>query len=139
MKKNRSDKKIKPIAVHLLILVMSLIAIVLIKAENNLISEIEHIEHRYGLYAIDFLKMVLGLITIVGAFGFFITSSPRRAHWPPYFRRFFFGTFIFCNIFTQAFFNVFSIPTNKKLVCTLGRCVKKLSVESLITKSNNYD
>lgn len=83
----------------------------------------ENLEYLYGLYAIDLIKIALGIITIFGAFGFFITTSQRRSHWPAHFRRLFFGIFVFCSIFSQAIFNVINVPARKNMICALGKCI----------------
>jgi len=98
----------------------------------------ENLEQLYGLYALDILKMMLGIITIIGAFGFFITTSSKRAHWPAHFRRTFFGIFVFCSIISQALFNVINITTNKKIICVLGKCMKTLS-EKFPKKKDTHD
>jgi hypothetical protein len=126
--KNNSYKmfeKTKRIIIHLLIFIMSLATTIAMRADTQ--HYLVDIEHDYGIYAIDWIKMVLGILIMIGGFGFFITTSARRAHWPVYIRRIFTGIFIFCNIASQAFFNVINVPNNKKLVCMLGRCVKKIS------------
>ncbi len=81
-------------------------------------------EYIAGMHIVDCIKMGLGIITILGALGFFITTSPKRAHWPARSRRIFFGLFVFCNIISQLFFNVLNVPSNKKWVCVLGKCIK---------------
>ena len=98
---------------------------------------IQEIEHAAGMYVIEIIKMLLGIFIIIGAFGFFITTSARRAHWPAQIRRIFFGIFVFCNIFSQAIFNVFNIPANKKIVCILGKCTSKPSFQQ--TKGHHND
>jgi nucleoside recognition membrane protein YjiH len=125
--KNTMRKNVKRTTIQVLILIICFLAVVSLKAESNITTLVDDLEHMYGMYIVDLIKMVLGIITIIGAFGFFITTSPKRAHWPAHFRRIFFGIFVFCNIIGQAFFNVLSVPTNKKLICILGKCVKKLS------------
>lgn len=127
MKNQITKKRTQQIVIQLLFVIVSLTLLITLKAKTTISTIINEIEHEYGLYAIDFIRMGLGILIIIGAFGFFITTSPHRAHWPAHYRRIFFSIFIFCNIISQAFFNVFSVPTNKKLVCILGKCVKKLS------------
>ena len=102
-----------------------------IALKATIAQEISDIEHAYGMYTIEWIKMILGILIMIGGFGFFITTSTRRAHWPVYIRRLFMGIFIFCNIASQAFFNVVNVPNNKKIVCMLGKCVKKISRKSL--------
>lgn len=82
--------------------------------------------YNFGVALISFIRAGLGVISVIGAFGFFITTSPRAAHWPAYCKRIFFSLFIFCNITTQLIFNVFNVPSNKHMVCFLGRCVSSL-------------
>ncbi len=125
--KNKTLKKMKQAIFQTLALLTGTLATFALKAE----ALNDTLEHSHGLYALDIIKMVLGIITIIGAFGFFITTSQKRAHWPAHFRRIFFGIFVFCNIISQALFNVVNIPANKKIICTLGKCVKMLSKKSL--------
>lgn len=120
------NKKLKKITQSLLQITFFIFSIITLKAEDYS-SVLETNEHLYGLYTVDILKMVLGIITIIGAFGFFITSSPRRAHWNPYVRRTFFGIFIFCNIIFQLVFNIINIPQKRRLVCLIGSCSKYFS------------
>lgn len=87
---------------------------------HELLQEQEFIS--WGLIILDRIKMIIGIITIIGAFGLFITNSARRAHWPPYFRRIFFGIFIFCTIIFQIIFNVVNVPKHQELVCIIGAC-----------------
>lgn len=96
-------------------------------ALHEMVSLLEQFEHEHGLYALEILKKLLGTLTIIGAFGFFITTSSRRAHWPPYIRRIFFSLFIFCNIINQTIFNVVNVPSSKKLLRMLGRCTTKIT------------
>lgn len=114
--------------ISFLVSVLCVIMHIPLHAESAL-NIFHDIEYAYGLYAIDIIKMLLGIITIIGAFGFFITTSTKRAHWPPHFRRLFFGTFIFCNIFFQALFNVINIPNNRKIICTLGKCIRVANIK----------
>lgn len=86
-----------------------------------------HTVYDLGIYCIDIFKMTLGILTIIGALGFFISSSPKLTHWPLVVRRLFMGIFIFCNIINQLFFNVVNVPNSKKLVCALGKCIEKIS------------
>lgn len=104
-----------------IILAIAFLASYALKAQT-FISDLEH-----GLYGVDILKIALGCITIIGAFGFFITTSPRKAHWPAYIRRTFFGIFVFCSIINQALFNVIGLPANKKAVTFIGNCIKKMA------------
>ncbi len=86
-----------------------------------------HTLYDLGMYCIDIFKMVLGILTIIGALGFFVSTSPKFPHWPILIRRIFMGIFIFCNVINQLFFNVINVPNNKKLVCILGQCIEKIS------------
>lgn len=105
-----------------------LLSIIIFTAQGTqtVIQEFNQITHFLGLYAISLLKSGLGIATIFGALGFFITTSPRVAHWPAYWKRIFFSIFIFCNIINQLLFNVINLPNNKNLVCLLGSCVSKI-------------
>jgi hypothetical protein len=78
-----------------------------------------------GIQAVDIIKMTLGVATVLGALGFFITTSARYAHCPVSIRRTFFGIFVFSNIISQIFFNIANVPNNKKLICMLGTCITK--------------
>lgn len=95
-------------------LVISFLLSYALKAESPS-SDIEF----YGAYATDVFKIVLGCITIIGALGFFITTSQRRSHWPASIRRTFFGIFVFCSITNQAIFNVIGLPSNKRAAAFL--------------------
>ena len=103
---------------------MSLVLPLVINAEIT--QDFIEVEHQLGLYMIDMLKIVIGVFIIIGGIGFFITTGNHFAHWPSYIRRFFMGTFIFCNIFNQAFFIVFNVPLRKTVVCFIGHCAKKM-------------
>ncbi len=110
--------------VGLFLIIANLIVPLLLKA--GIEQDLCEIEYELGLYTMDLLKIVIGVFIIIGGFGFFMTSSARRAHWPLYIRRIFMGIFIFSNIFNQAVFTVLSIPTRKNIVCMIGKCMCKL-------------
>lgn len=92
---------------------------------------IRTLDHTYGLLIVDGIRAFLGLMTMIGAFGFFISTSARRTHWNPYIRRTFFGIFVFCNIFFHAIFNVFNVPNNTELLCWLGSCITRNEKENV--------
>ncbi len=94
-------------------------------AYGSLIDSLEEVEYMVGLNALDWIKMAIGIITIVGGVGLFITTSDKRSHWPAYLRRTFFGIFIFCNVSFQMLFHVINVPNRRSVVCFLGSCLNK--------------